>query len=296
LRRDFSTTVTVTPAFDVRDQRPGHVVVAEVRCRVIAQGRGTQDAMEIADETDLRCISAGGPPWIGGGCDSAAGRHLGGGGKASLAASFSVCGRPHCRGTFSFGERFPALFCNLYPRDRPLSAADVGDGPLHLGKLQGENHVLAERPRRMPSGCRASTSSARRCSSLSFVIGAGSSFSDRLPSVYSDLYHERLQTAGWSQWCARRAGNVRAARSGRSGVLPQFIDQHPRILAVIYGDRDELHAALLKSPLERRHQPLGVLDPGTARVMSARETKSGFPNVMPKSVNPSVACFQRIMP
>ena len=54
-------------------------------------------------------------------------------------------------------------------------------------------------------------------------------------------------------------------------MLPQFIDEDPRILAVVYGDRDQLHAALLKSPLERRHQPLGGLDPGTARVMSARE-------------------------
>jgi hypothetical protein len=54
-------------------------------------------------------------------------------------------------------------------------------------------------------------------------------------------------------------------------MLPQFIDEDPRVLAVVYGDRDQLHAALLKSPLERRHQPLGGLDPGAARVMSARE-------------------------
>ena len=45
-------------------------------------------------------------------------------------------------------------------------------------------------------------------------------------------------------------------------MLPQFIDEDPGVLAVVYGDRDQLHAALLKSPLERRHQPLGGLDPG----------------------------------
>jgi hypothetical protein len=54
-------------------------------------------------------------------------------------------------------------------------------------------------------------------------------------------------------------------------MLSQFIDEDPRVLAIVYGDRDQLHAALLKSPLERRQQPLGGLDPGTARVMSARE-------------------------
>src|SRR5580692_10567100 len=77
-------------------------------------------------------------------------------------------------------------------------------------------------------------------------------------------------TSGW----ARTPGVTdcrRAARSDRSGMLPQFIDENPRVLAVVYGDRDQLHASLLKSPLERRHQPLGGLDPGTARVMSARE-------------------------
>src|SRR5437016_9034282 len=63
----------------------------------------------------------------------------------------------------------------------------------------------------------------------------------------------------------------RAARSDRSGMFPQFIDEDPRVLAVVYGDRDQLHAALLKSLLERRHQPLGGLDPGPSRVMSARE-------------------------
>ena len=57
----------------------------------------------------------------------------------------------------------------------------------------------------------------------------------------------------------------RAARSDRSGMLPQFIDEDPRVLAVVYGDRDQLHAALLKSLLERRHQPLGGLDPGPSR-------------------------------
>jgi hypothetical protein len=54
-------------------------------------------------------------------------------------------------------------------------------------------------------------------------------------------------------------------------MLPQFIYQDPRVLAVVYRDRDQLHAALLKSPLERRRQPLGGLDPGTAGVMSAGE-------------------------
>ena len=54
-------------------------------------------------------------------------------------------------------------------------------------------------------------------------------------------------------------------------MLPQFIDEDPRVLAVVYGDRDQLHAALLKSPLERRRQPLGGLDPGTAGMMSAGE-------------------------
>src|SRR5258708_15916313 len=63
----------------------------------------------------------------------------------------------------------------------------------------------------------------------------------------------------------------RAARSDRSGMLPQFIDEDPRVLAVVYGDRDQLHAALLKSLLERRHQPLGGLDPRPSRVVSARE-------------------------
>ena len=46
-----------------------------------------------------------------------------------------------------------------------------------------------------------------------------------------------------------------------SGMLPQFIDEDPRVLAVVYGDRDQLHAAHLKTPLERRHQPLSGLDP-----------------------------------
>ena len=36
-----------------------------------------------------------------------------------------------------------------------------------------------------------------------------------------------------------------------AGMLPQFIDEDPRVLAVVYGDRDQLHAALLKSPLQR---------------------------------------------
>src|ERR1700730_16024517 len=57
----------------------------------------------------------------------------------------------------------------------------------------------------------------------------------------------------------------------RSGMFPQFIDEDPRVLAVVYGDRDQLHAALLKSPLERRHKPLSGLDPGPSPVMSARE-------------------------
>jgi hypothetical protein len=59
-------------------------------------------------------------------------------------------------------------------------------------------------------------------------------------------------------------------------MLPQFIDEDPRVLAVVYRDRDQLHATLLKSPLER-----------------ANATKPGFPNLMPKSAKPSVACFQR---
>jgi hypothetical protein len=60
-------------------------------------------------------------------------------------------------------------------------------------------------------------------------------------------------------------------------MLPQFIDEDPRVLAVVYGDRDQLHAAPLKSPLERQHQPLGGLDPGTAGVMSARERDEILP-------------------
>ena len=80
-------------------------------------------------------------------------------------------------------------------------------------------------------------------------------------------------------------------------MLPQFIDEDPGVLAVVYGDSDQLHAARSKSPLDRRRQPLGGLDPGPARVMSARERDEiRVPNVMPKSAKPSLACFQRIMP
>ena len=80
-------------------------------------------------------------------------------------------------------------------------------------------------------------------------------------------------------------------------MLPQFIDEDPRVLAVVYGDRDQLHAALLKSPLERRHQPLGGLDPGTACVMSARERNEIRVSERHAEIaKPSVACFQRIMP
>src|SRR6266478_6442564 len=79
------------------------------------------------------------------------------------------------------------------------------------------------------------------------------------------------ESRGSPPFWRRRYRCRRAARSDRSGMLPQFIDEDPRVLAVVYGDRDQLHAALLKSLLERRHQPLGGLDPGPSRVMSARE-------------------------
>jgi hypothetical protein len=41
-------------------------------------------------------------------------------------------------------------------------------------------------------------------------------------------------------------------------MLPQFIDENPRVLAVVYGDRDQLHAALLKSPLEKKPRLLSM--------------------------------------
>ena len=55
-----------------------------------------------------------------------------------------------------------------------------------------------------------------------------------------------------------------------SGMLPQFIDQHSCVFAVVYGDRDQLHAALSKGLVKRRHQPLSGLHPGTPRVTSSR--------------------------
>src|ERR1700730_7998976 len=107
------------------------------------------------------------------------------------------------------------------------------------------------------------TSGANFGSARSLVKSVSLVFSYALPDI-----HGRHLGLGKD---ARRYRCRRAARSDRSGMLPQFIDEDPRVLAVVYGDRDQLHAALLKSPLERRHQPLGGLDPGAARVMSARE-------------------------
>jgi hypothetical protein len=80
-----------------------------------------------------------------------------------------------------------------------------------------------------------------------------------------------------------------------SGVLSQFIDQHSRVFAVIYGYRDQLDTALSKSVFKRRHQPLSDLHAGTSRALT-QATKPGFPKVMPKSAKPSVACFHRIVP
>src|SRR5580700_5162756 len=60
-----------------------------------------------------------------------------------------------------------------------------------------------------------------------------------------------------------------------SGVLSQFIDQHSRVFAVIYRYRDQLHAALPKSLLKRRDQPVSGLHPGTSRVMSERRALDG---------------------
>jgi hypothetical protein len=44
------------------------------------------------------------------------------------------------RSVRSFLDRLPPLLGDLYPRDRPPPAADVGDGPLHLGKPVERQH------------------------------------------------------------------------------------------------------------------------------------------------------------
>jgi hypothetical protein len=44
------------------------------------------------------------------------------------------------RSICSFRDRLPPLLSDLHPRDRPLSAADLGDGPLHLGKAVEHQH------------------------------------------------------------------------------------------------------------------------------------------------------------